>query len=109
MDEIVKSIYEYPYKKIELDELKKIIKLNEYADLVEAINSLISRGVVKPVKKSGKNGLNPSLFLKYHIINNFTTDKMLIDELNSLHYLINADVFRKTSRNISKIVILFSR
>ena len=63
MNEIVKSIYEYPYKKIELDELKKLIKLNEYSDLVETINSLISRGVIKPVNKSGKNGLNPSLFL----------------------------------------------
>lgn len=49
MNEIVKSIYEYPYKKIELDELKKLIKLNEYSDLVETINSLISRGVIKPV------------------------------------------------------------
>lgn len=95
MNEIVKSIYEYPYKKIELDELKKLIKLNEYSDLVETINSLISRGVIKPVNKSGKNGLNPSLFLKYHIIKNFITDKMLIDELNSLHYLIDADAFKK--------------
>lgn len=101
MNEIVKRLYDYPYKKIDLDDLKKIIRLNEYAELVDAINSLISSNVIKPVKKSGKNGLNPSLFLKYHIINYITTDKTLVDEINSLHYLIDADVFRK---NIEKYI-----
>ena len=95
MDRIITSIYEYPYKKIDLDELKKIIKPGNYAELADTINSLTDRQIIKPVKQSGKNGLNPGLYLKYHIINKPTPDIQLINEINSLHYMIKPGVFRK--------------
>lgn len=95
MDRIITSIYEYPYKKIDLDELKKIIKPGNYAELADTINSLTDRQIIKPVKQSGKNGLNPGLYLKYHIINKPTPDIQLINEINSLHYMIEPGVFRK--------------
>ena len=102
MDGIITSIFEYPYKKIGLDELEKIIKLGDYAKLVETISSLIDRQIIKPVKQSGKNGLNPSLYLKYHIMNKPAPDKQLINEINSLHYMIEPGVFRKNTEKYIK-------
>ncbi len=102
MDRIITSIYEYPYKKIDLDELKKIIKPDNYAELADTINSLTDRQIIKPVKQSGKNGLNPGLCLKYHIISKPVPDKQLINEINSLHYMIEPGVFRKDTEKYIK-------
>lgn len=102
MDRIITSIYEYPYKKIDLDELKKIIKPDNYAELADTINSLTDRQIIKPVKQSGKNGLNPGLCLKYHIIIKPVPDKQLINEINSLHYMIEPGVFRKDTEKYIK-------
>lgn len=102
MDRIITSIYEYPYKKIDLDELKKIIKPDNYVELADTINSLTDRQIIKPVKQSGKNGLNPGLCLKYHIISKPVPDKQLINEINSLHYMIEPGVFRKDTEKYIK-------
>lgn len=97
MDKIITSIYEFPYKIIDLDNLKKIIKQGDYPYLVDIINKLIDREIMRPVIKSGKNGLDPELYLKYHIINKPTPDKQLVNEIDSLHYMIDSGVFRKNT------------
>jgi len=75
-----------------------------YGYFVSTVKSLCQKGIIQPVKSSGSNGRNPTLYNKYRILHNAmdscTNDMML--ELQSLHpklekgyYYRNPDSYKK--------------
>jgi len=75
-----------------------------YGYFVSTVQSLCQKGIIQPVKSSGGNGRNPTLYNKYRILHNVKdsrTDEMML-ELQSLHpklekgyYYRNPDSYKK--------------
>lgn len=85
---------------ITLSELEQIIKTKNYIELVNNITSLISDGIIKPMKtKNGTNGKIPSLFVRYRIIKQEDSKKIeneikhLSPEFNIEKYLKNQKLY----------------
>lgn len=66
---------------IQLDELEKLYSISSYKELFNKVNDLIEAGKLSPVKSSGGNGKNPTLFKKYRIIKVKDDNNQLIDEI----------------------------
>jgi len=55
-------------KKISLDEISRIYKIEDYQTLVAFIIGKIEAGLIKPIRNSGTNGKTPALYNGYRII-----------------------------------------
>lgn len=55
-------------KKIDLEALSKLYKLDTYALLYEKVISLVEAGKLVPIKNSGLNGKHPALYKRYKIV-----------------------------------------
>ncbi|MBR1831097.1 MAG: hypothetical protein IJ784_01530 [Ruminiclostridium sp.] len=75
--------------------MRNIIKSEDYLSFVNTIECLENEDCIKPVKSSGKNGKNPGLYLKYHIIREKDHDEDLIREIKGLHFWISSERFLK--------------
>ena len=95
MKRIKREILNWAKERIELDALRNIIKSEDYLSLVNTIECLENEDCIKPVKSSGKNGKNPGLYLKYHIIREKDHDEDLIREIKGLHFWISSERFLK--------------
>jgi hypothetical protein len=57
------------------------------------VQSLQSDGILKPVLSSGLNGLNPSLYVKYHINPPVADYSAQLREIKALHHAIRIDKY----------------
>lgn len=96
----MKSITNTGKKKLTLDEISKIYKLNDYHSLVHLIMDKIDAGFIEPIISSGTNGKTPALYNRYRIINIKVDNKEYVNELMfNLHSSLKIDYYLK---NINK-------
>ena len=81
----MKDITKLNQNKIELKELQKHFKIENYIELHKQIIELIEKQQIKPIKTSKTNGKTPALYNKYTIIKKEETK----DYTNELLYKIN--------------------
>lgn len=87
-------------KKITLDEISKVYKINDYHSLVHFIMDKIEAGFIEPIRNSGTNGKTPALYNRYRIIDLEVDNKEYENELMfNLHSSLKIDYYLK---NISK-------
>ena len=106
-----KEIQKLKQTYITLEELEKIIEPQNYINLVENINNLISDGIIVPIKnKKNTNGKIPSLFMKYRIIKNKEAEEETIKEIKHLSpelkiekYLNHKETYKKQRKEIKKL------
>lgn len=55
-------------RKINLDEISKLYKIDDYLDLVEFVIKNIKEENIRPIKSSGTNGKSPALYNSYMLI-----------------------------------------
>lgn len=111
MEKIEKQIQQLKQTYITLTELEEIAQPQDYAQLVEKINTLKSDGIIMPIKnKRNTNGKIPSLFIKYRIIKNKQEKeeiekeiKHLSPELKIEKYLNNKETYKKQRNEIKQL------
>ncbi len=74
---------------ITLDELSSMICCFDYVKMCGIITELLDSSVIEPIKRSGLNGRNPPLYVKYRIIKKFELSEEIKNEINTLHYYID--------------------
>lgn len=95
-DTLYKSLQEYPRKRITLEELNLLCR--DYEHLAEQIAELAERGVLVPVKSSGKNGnLKAPLYMRYTICTE-SPAQIPPDEINALHPRLSANGYLLRNR-----------
>lgn len=96
----MKSIRNSGKKKITLDEISKMYKLNDYHSLVDFIMDKIEAGFIEPIRNSGTNGKTPALYNRYRIIDLEVNNNEYENELMfNLHSSLEIDYYLK---NINK-------
>ncbi|MGL6108354.1 Wadjet anti-phage system protein JetD domain-containing protein [Romboutsia sp.] len=90
----MKDIGKLLQNKIDIQELQKYLKLENYNELYEEVLKLIKNEKIKPIKASGLNGKTPALYNRYTISKN----EKVKDYTEELSYKIN------TKLDISKYV-----
>lgn len=75
------SLSNFKRKRIELDELEKLFKIDTYCDLYVKVNELISANKIKPIISSGQNGKSPALYKRYKIVDIKEESKELVEEI----------------------------
>lgn len=98
-----KDILSWKKTYIFLNELEKLINVNDYNELYSIISALIEKGLLKPIKKvNGTNGLIPPLFVKYRINKPAERNEPIKEEIihldcnfNISFYLSNPQKYRE--------------
>jgi len=81
-------------KKVTLDELIKINRIEDYSKLIDYIKENIERGKFKPIKTSKLNGKKPALYNAYKIVTNQPDYKEYLDELKfKIHSSLKIDYY----------------
>lgn len=87
-------------KKITLDEIARLYKLDDYLSLVSFVMDKIEAGFIKPIRNSNTNGKTPALYNRYRIIYPEVDNKKYENELMfNLHSSLKIDYYIK---NINK-------
>ena len=87
-------------KKITLDEIARLYKLDDYLSLVSFIMDIIEAGFIEPIRISGTNGKTPALYNRYRVIYPEVDNKKYENELIfHLHSSLRIDYYIK---NINK-------
>lgn len=98
----MKAIKNLRKKKITLDEISSIYKIEDYQALVAFIIEKIEAGLIKPIRNSGTNGKTPTLYNGYRIITEQLDYSQYKEELMySLHSFFNIDYYLK---NLDKYI-----
>ncbi len=92
-DTLISNLESYSKKTIFLDDLKVIVNSRDYYVLVDTIQTLQECGILTPVSSSGLNGLNPSLYMKYHINPPIADYSSQLREIKALHHAIRIDKY----------------
>lgn len=66
--EKMKRLVQFKKKIIDLEELNKLYRLENYGLLYEKVIQLVESGGLEPVKASGLNGKHPALYKRYRIV-----------------------------------------
>jgi hypothetical protein len=90
-DRLALQLESFGKKTIPLDVLKVMVNSRDYRTLVSVVQSLQEDGILKPVLSSGLNGLNPSLYIKYHIDLPVADYSAQLREIKALHHAIRID------------------
>ncbi|WP_061994617.1 Wadjet anti-phage system protein JetD domain-containing protein [Clostridium sp. ATCC 25772] len=69
-------------KKITIDEIKKIYKIDSYSDLYDLVTKLIENNEIEAIKSSGGNGKKPALYERYRVIEEVEDNSFYLSELN---------------------------
>ncbi|WP_054743282.1 Wadjet anti-phage system protein JetD domain-containing protein [Cellulosilyticum ruminicola] len=64
----MKKLEALKQKKIDLEALSKLYKLEAYSLLYEKVMQLVESGILAPIKSSGLNGKHPALYKRYKIV-----------------------------------------
>ncbi|AJA49124.1 hypothetical protein CPAST_c30580 [Clostridium pasteurianum DSM 525 = ATCC 6013] len=92
----MKDLSSYSKKVIELDEIERIYKTETYDDLCGVVSDLIKEERLLPVKSSGGNGKNPTLYKKYKILEKNADNSELLDEINyKLSIKLSVEYYKK--------------
>lgn len=90
------NLNNYNKKVIEVDEIEKIYKCENYNALCIVIDELLKKEKLEPVKNSGGNGKRPTLYKKYRILNKSTDNSEFIMELKyKLYYKLNISYYKE--------------
>lgn len=96
--------------KIELKELQKYLKIENYQELYLKISKLIENEEIKPIKASKTNGKTPSLYNRYTLVKKEETkdytDEILYKintKLDISKYLKNQKLYEKNREYILKL------
>ncbi|MBK5251228.1 MAG: hypothetical protein JJE29_01070 [Peptostreptococcaceae bacterium] len=79
------KLFSFKRKIISIDELSKIASVGEYYDFAMLVEGFIEKGILKPVKSSGRNGRSPSVFNEYRIIRPKADYAEAIEDIKKLH------------------------
>lgn len=93
MNDIKNKLLALKSAKCDIETLKSLISKSDYGSLASIISSLVDDNVLKPIIKSGTNGMNPPLYNRYHIIRDTDSDPTIIAEINSLSLYIDNSKF----------------
>lgn len=106
----MKDITNLSQNKIELKELQKFLKIENYNELYLKIVDLIENKKIKPIKSSKTNGKTPSLYNRYTIIkkddkNNYIDELLykINPKLDISKYLKNPKLYEKNRDYILKL------
>src|SRR5690554_1074425 len=92
----MKSIRNIGKKKITLDEISKLYKVDDYRSLVHFIMDKIEAGLIEPIRNSGTNGKTPALYNRYRVIYPEVDNKKYENELMfNLHSSLRIDYYIK--------------
>ena len=96
----MKSIRNSGKKKITLDEISKMYKLDDYHSLVNFVMDKIEKGIIDPIRSSGTNGKTPALYNRFRIIDSEVDNREYENELKfNLYSSLKIDYYLK---NINK-------
>lgn len=95
-------------KRVSLEDIKIIYKLENYTELVKCVKDLIEDGKIKPVIASKTNGKKPALFNDYHVLKKKKDYSEYIEELKfrlspsifNGYYLNNIERYEKDREDI---------
>ncbi len=76
-------------KRVSLEDIKRMYKLENYTDIANCIKELMDAGRIKPVKASKTNGKKPALFNEYHVIR---VKKDYSDYIDELKYKLSPSI-----------------
>lgn len=82
--------------KCDLLTLQRLIPDVSYDDLLNMVAELEQRKIIAPIRASGQNGQNPPLYIKYRILPLKSDNSAVLQEIDALHYWIDAEQFRKS-------------
>ena len=99
---IIEKLHSLGQRTIALSELQSMCNTPSYSALTELIAELEQNKIISPVKKSGTNGCNPALYIKYWILTTNNKTPSFNSELDSMHYWINTDHLRRNEKKYQK-------
>ncbi|MGB7604534.1 MAG: Wadjet anti-phage system protein JetD domain-containing protein [Lutisporaceae bacterium] len=81
------------YKGIRISEKKvrEMSEVKDYEEYYQLMVSLIENKVINPVKDSGPNGMNPTLYKRYNVIKEQEDYDALIFDIRLLHPILNIE------------------
>lgn len=99
----MKSIRNFPRKKISLEELTEYYHISDYNSLYENVSKLVAQGELVPIKSSKLNGMSRPLYCSYRILDQMEDHSDLKEELQyhiynrlSIDYYMNhLDQYKK--------------
>ena len=92
----MKSIEYNGKKKLTLEEISKIYKIDNYLALANFIIENIENGAIRPIKSSETNGKRPALYNAYRVIPPELDNSQYMDELMyKLHSTLKMDYYLK--------------
>jgi len=77
--------------RVEEKALRKLLNVEDYEEYCSWINNLIKDEVIKPVLRSGPNGLMPALYKRYQVSKSKENSGYFKDEIKKLHPVFNID------------------
>ncbi|VDN47264.1 conserved protein of unknown function [Petrocella atlantisensis] len=84
-------------KRIEEKNIRKSLNIDGYEEFCMWINSLIDEAVIKPIKSSGPNGLIPTLYKRYQVLEIATNTQDYSVEIKRLHPVFNIEGYLNKS------------
>ncbi|MEG2848243.1 MAG: DUF2220 family protein [Bacilli bacterium] len=84
--------------KVDILEIKKYYKIENYLDLCEKIKNLVQEGIIKPIKASKTNGKSPSLYNKYTIIRDNDEIDYYYEILNKINHKLDTSKYLKNQK-----------
>lgn len=90
-----KKLLSFQYKTITLDQLTSMAGRMEYSEFAGLITSLINKGLLDPVKSSGKNGRRPALPNKFRIQKPEEDYTQALEDIKLLHPSFNHSKYIK--------------
>lgn len=102
-------------KILSLNEIQEYFKINDYIQLVNFIENLVQKETLKEIKTSNLNGMEPSLFNKYRVVQKVEDNTKYIEEVNynfyftfnKEYYLSNIDKYKEDKIYIEKLTQYF--
>lgn len=102
IERIIEKIHTWGHNTLALSELQSWCNGVAYSVIAELITELEQREIISPVKKSGINGCNPPLYVKYRILKGKDEISSFDSELDAMHYWINTEPLRKNAKKYQK-------
>ena len=98
----MKDIRRLDKNKLEIDDIKKYYKIDNYLILCKTINDLIEKEVIKPIKASKTNGKSPKLYNRYSVIRKKNDIDYSYEILHKINYKLDTSKYMKNQQLYKK-------
>ncbi len=88
-------------KRVEEKVLRKSLPIGDYGEYCRCMENLISEGIIRPIKRSGPNGLKPALHKRYQVSKTVDDKEEFLDEIKRLHPIFNIEGYLKSPSKYS--------